>query len=110
MKRTIIITITLVTALLLTFSLTNTGSGSVSDTCCQKFQVVSAGSPLSGCVITIDPFPGGVAQCTPDGNLQCQICGLTTGTQYTAVVTCDGKRKGSAVFTACGSTVTINVP
>jgi hypothetical protein len=65
---------------------------------------------LSGCTISIDPFPGGVAQCTPDANLQCEICGLTSGVKYTAVVTCDGKRTGSAKFTACGPIVTINVP
>lgn len=82
---------------------------SKADTCCQDFQVLDAnGQPMAGCTVTITCTT--FCQCTmPPGKTKCTICGLTSGTSYTATTSCCS---GSTTFTACvGSTlITIQCP
>jgi len=109
MKRTFVLFAVSLMAVILIISFTNSAKTTGSDECCQKFALVTTGNPLSGCVVRIIT-PGTPLECTPDASLECRICGLTSGNNYTVEATCDGGRTGQANFTACGSTVYINVP
>jgi len=109
MKRTVYLFAISLIAVILFISFTDTANSSGSGGCCQKFALITTGSPLSGCIVRI-VTPGTPMECTPDDNLECQICGLTSGNNYTVEVTCNGNRTGQANFTACGSTVYITVP
>lgn len=111
MKKTLFLLSALAILSVLLFLFTTPARTSNTDTCCQKFEIVSAGTPLTGCKISIANFPGPVAECIPDINLQCTICNLTVGNTYTAIASCDGKRTGSTSFVACSSKpVIIYVP
>jgi hypothetical protein len=111
MKRTILIlSVIAIVALLFTGLSGSLKADKVPDTCCQKFQIVSAGTPLTGCVISI-VWPGYVLQCTPDEYGKCEICNIPSGNMYTVEARCDGHRTGSTKFKACtDGYVTIYVP
>jgi hypothetical protein len=101
MKRSILIlSVIAFIALLFTGFSGSLKATKTTDTCCQKFQIVSTGTPLTGCVISI-VWPGYVLQCTPDRYGKCSICNIPSGNTYTVEARCDGDRKGSTKFTAC---------
>jgi hypothetical protein len=111
MKKTLIFISVLIFSIVFLISYTNSGTTWKGGTCCQKFRVTTLGLPLKGCQVTItNPSPGPVLQCTPDANLECTICGLVVGTEYTVQANC-GSRTGTATFVACTDDfVIINVP
>jgi hypothetical protein len=111
MKRTLIIfSVLIFLGMVMAGSSQRAFTAETDKTCCQKFQLISAGSVLTGCVISI-VYAGTPLQCKPDKTGKCEICNIPAGVEYTVEAVCDGDRRGSTTFTACtDGYVTIYVP
>jgi hypothetical protein len=101
MKRSILLLSVIAIVAILFAGLSHNVEANKSDTCCQEFEIVSTGTPLSGCVISI-VYPGTPLQCNVNPSTgRCTICGIPAGVTYTVEANCDGERHGSAKFKAC---------
>jgi hypothetical protein len=101
MKRSILLLTVIAIAALLFSGLSHKVETNKSGTCCQEFEIVSAGTPLSGCVISI-VWPGTPLQCNVDPTTgRCTICDIPAGNTYLVEANCDEKRHGSTKFKAC---------